>query len=88
MWKPDSDRIASIPLPFGAPIVTRFKELRRIEAAIEHRNEKELRWALEYCTMRIDIAGQVATMKHQRTYWRRIERKVRTALVELDGELE
>jgi hypothetical protein len=70
------------------PIVTRFKELRRIEAAIEHRNEKELRWALGYCTMRIGVAGQVATMKRQQLYWRRIEGKVRTALLELEARSE
>ena len=64
--------------------MTRFKELRRIEAAIEHRNEKELRWALGYCTMRIDVAGKVSTMKRQQSYWRRIEGKVRTALLELE----
>ena len=36
--------------------MTRFKELRRIEAAIEHRNQAELRWAADYCRMRIRIA--------------------------------
>ena len=68
--------------------MTRFKQLRRIEAAIEHRNEKELRWALDYCVIRISVAGQVATMKRQQTYWRGIERKVRTALVEVETKLE
>jgi len=36
--------------------MTRFKELRRIESAIEHQNEAELQWALGYCKMRIEIA--------------------------------
>jgi hypothetical protein len=62
--------------------MTRFKELRRIEAAILHRNEAELRWALEYCEMRVKIASQVATMKRQGPYWRRMEKQVRAALLE------
>jgi hypothetical protein len=32
--------------------MTRFKELARIQDAIKHRNESELRWAVEYCQMR------------------------------------
>jgi len=68
--------------------VTRFKQLRRIEAAIEQRNEKELRWALDYCVVRISLAGQVATKKRQQTYWRGIERKVRAALVEVEPRSE
>jgi len=58
--------------------MTRFKELRRIESAIEHQNEAELQWALGYCKMRIEIA----TLKHHEAHWRRIERRVKTALVE------
>jgi hypothetical protein len=68
--------------------VTRFKKLRRIEAAIEHRNEKELRWALDYCVIRISLAGQIATMKRQQSYWRGIERKVRKALLEVEARPE
>jgi hypothetical protein len=45
--------------------MTRFKELRRIENAIDHRKEDELRWALGYCAMRIILAEQIATMKRQ-----------------------
>jgi hypothetical protein len=29
--------------------MTRFKELKRIDAAIEHKNNAELLWALGYC---------------------------------------
>jgi hypothetical protein len=29
--------------------MTRFKELRRIERAIEHRDTNDLRWAQAYC---------------------------------------
>jgi hypothetical protein len=66
----------------------RFKQSRRIEAAIEHRNEKELRWALDYCVIRISLAGQTATMKRQQTYWRGVERKVRTALAGVETRSE
>ena len=59
--------------------MTRFKELERIESAIEHKNEAELRWALGYCKMRL----QISTMKHHEANWRRIEKKVKTALAEM-----
>jgi hypothetical protein len=39
--------------------MTRLKELKRIEAAIEHKNNAELLWALEYCRMRLGIAPRV-----------------------------
>jgi len=55
--------------------MTRFKELARIQAAIEHKNESELRWAAEYCQMRL----RVATRKDHAEYWRGVEREV-TAL--------
>lgn len=32
-----------------AVLMTRFKELARIQAAIKHRNESELRWPAGYC---------------------------------------
>jgi hypothetical protein len=59
--------------------MTRFKELRRIESAIEHKNEAELHWAMDYCKMRLKIA----TMKPHKDHWRRIENKVKTALAEM-----
>jgi hypothetical protein len=64
--------------------MTRFKELSRIERAIEHKNEIELRWALDYCAMRIELAGSVNAMRKQGKYWRQIEEKVREALNDLD----
>jgi hypothetical protein len=60
--------------------MTRFKELRRIESAIEHENGAELQWALAYCQMRIKVAAKVYTMRKQEKYWRQIEGKVRSAL--------
>ena len=56
--------------------MTRFKELARIQAAIKHRNESELRWAFDYCQMRL----RIATRKDHAKYWRDIEREVMDAL--------
>jgi hypothetical protein len=56
--------------------MTRFKELRRIEAAIEHRDEAQLRWAADYCRMRIRIAPTTRAAEH----WRRIEQRVKAAV--------
>lgn len=56
--------------------MTRFKELRRIQAALEDTNESELRWAQSYCRMRVSIAAR----KEHTTYWRGMERKVADAL--------
>jgi hypothetical protein len=55
---------------------TRFKELKRIEAAIEHRDGAELQWALGYCKMRLGI---VPRKDHQK-YWHKTEARVRRAL--------
>ena len=60
--------------------MTRFKELRRIEQAIEEGNEVELRWALDYCEMRCKVAKKVHSMRKQLEYWTQIERKVRDAM--------
>jgi hypothetical protein len=60
--------------------MTRFKELRRIQDAIEHKNDAELRWALEYCTMRLKLAATIHTMRKQEKYWRQMESKVRSAI--------
>ncbi|HYG98959.1 MAG TPA: hypothetical protein VD837_07495 [Terriglobales bacterium] len=59
--------------------MTRFNELARIEAAIEHRNEPELRWAESYCRMRLSIVSR----KEHAKYWRNLERKVANVLREL-----
>jgi hypothetical protein len=59
--------------------MTRFKEQRRIETAILHKNEAELQWALNYCKMRL----QIAALKHHEAHWRRIEKRVRAALLEM-----
>jgi len=56
--------------------MTRFKELARIEAAIKHRDESDLRWALEYCRMRVSNC----TRKHGVQRRKQIERRVMAAL--------
>jgi hypothetical protein len=56
--------------------MTRFKELQRIEAAIEQKNKADLQWALGYCKMRLKIA----TRKDHREQWSQLERKVRQSL--------
>jgi hypothetical protein len=58
--------------------MTRFKELKRIELAIDHKNLVELQWAISYCRMRL----QIATRKDHEKYWRQVEKKVTRALDE------
>lgn len=52
--------------------MTRFKELRRVEAAIAHHDEKELDWAESYCKMRLRVAPNRRAEKH----WEKLLRKV------------
>jgi hypothetical protein len=56
--------------------MTRFKELKRIEAAIQYRNKAELEWALAYCRMRLGIAPRKDHQKH----WQQLANKVRKAM--------
>ena len=56
--------------------MTRFKELQRINAAIEQKNAAELEWALAYCQVR----QQIATRKDAMDYWRKIESRVNAVL--------
>jgi hypothetical protein len=37
--------------------MTRSKELRRIERAVEHQDHADLRWALDYCEMRLRLVS-------------------------------
>lgn len=62
--------------------MTRSKELRRIEAAIEHRNESELQWALQQCEIRKRYARTHSSL------WYRIEKQIRAALAEINGDSE
>ena len=56
--------------------MTRFKELQRINAAIENRNESELRWAEAYCKMRL----QIAIKREHTKSWRDTQKKIQSAL--------
>jgi len=56
----------------GSSAMTRFKELARIQAAIKHKDESELRWADWYCRMR----QQVATRKYHTQYCDRCKVKL------------
>jgi hypothetical protein len=56
--------------------MTRFKELRRIENAIEHRDQADLRWALDYCQLR----RRMTRTKQGASRWKHIEKRVRNAL--------
>jgi hypothetical protein len=60
--------------------MTRFKELRRIETAIEHRNESELQWALRYCEARQRLA------KTHSSFWYRIEKRIRAAFTAIQQD--
>jgi hypothetical protein len=55
--------------------VTRFKELRRIEAAIEHKNKAELEWSISYCKMRLQISP-----RKQHKHWQQLERRIRDTM--------
>jgi len=59
--------------------MTRSKELRRINAAIENRNEAELRWALAQCELRKQWQGR----SHS---WYRIEKRIRELLAEIANQ--
>ena len=59
--------------------MTRSKELRRIEDAIAHKNEAELRWALGQCKIR-------KSWQARSDLWYRIEKEVRAALEEIQGK--
>jgi len=56
--------------------MSRFKEGRRITAALESKNSAELKWAQAYCRMRI----KVATRKYSSKHWAALLRKVDSAL--------
>jgi hypothetical protein len=60
--------------------MTRFKELRRIQEAIEHKNQTELQWALDCCQMRCKAARVVYSLREQEKYWSQMEHKVRAAM--------
>jgi hypothetical protein len=56
--------------------MTRFKELRRIERAIEYRDRVDLEWAAEYCRLRLSYVRT----KEGAKMWRKLEKRVKAAL--------
>jgi hypothetical protein len=56
--------------------MSRFKEGRRITAALESKVSTELKWAQEYCRMRVGIA----TRKDHSKHWTALLRKIESAL--------
>ena len=58
--------------------MTRYKELRRLERAIERKNEEELKRASWWCVMRLSMP----TMKHHQNHWRKLQERVDTAIAE------
>jgi hypothetical protein len=64
--------------------VTRSKELRRIEAAIEHKNEAELRWAESDCRTRLAYAKQFGSAgRGKMDRVRRLLKRIEAALLEV-----
>ena len=55
--------------------MSRFKELRRIEAAIKNRDAKDLKWAEGYCQLRVSYALR----KDHSKYWQKLLNRVRLA---------
>jgi hypothetical protein len=56
--------------------MSRFKELKRIEDAIKHRDKPQLNWAAGYCAMRLSIARR----KDHQKYWSDFVKQVEKAL--------
>jgi hypothetical protein len=63
--------------------MTRFKKLRRIEAAIQNGNKDELNWAIQYCRMRLKIV----TMKTHEKHWQKLIQKLKTTLEKIEEEI-
>jgi signal recognition particle subunit SEC65 len=61
-------------------VMTRVKELQRIQKAIENQKQTELQWALSYCQMRCKTAREVYSPRKKEKYWYQIEQKVRAAM--------
>lgn len=55
--------------------MTRFKEQKRINEAINHKNNDELLWALEYCKMRLSLSK----MKEHKKHWQKQIQNVKEA---------
>jgi len=56
--------------------MSRFKELNRINEAIDHKNKQELLWALQYCESRLSLS----TMKEHKKHWNKLIKKLNSTL--------
>jgi hypothetical protein len=57
IWVTEAIAVAGVMRASGcSTTMTRFKELRGVEAAIEHTNESEVQWVLQYCETRQRLA--------------------------------
>ena len=59
--------------------MSRFKEQRRIDQAIKHKNSAELEWALSYAKMRL----QNSSMKEHEKHWRIMKKVISQAIEEI-----
>ena len=72
-----------IDILFESVIMTRFKELQRIENAITNRDISELEWAIWYCESRlqnISISYGAQLRKRNEKHWNLLLKKIRAAL--------
>ena len=60
----------------------RLPELRRIESAIDTRDERGLRWAIAYCESRLSIS----TMRQHQRHWQALIARVQAALDVVKGD--
>jgi hypothetical protein len=61
--------------------MTRFKELRRIERAIQNLDRTDLEWSAQYCRMRLSL---IRTNKQGGAVWRRLAEQVDEALKQIE----
>jgi hypothetical protein len=66
----------------GGETVTRFKELRRIERAIENLDPTDLEWSAQYCRLRLSFVRS----KQGGALWRRLARQVEDALEQIKSK--
>jgi hypothetical protein len=57
--------------------VTRSKEVKRIQDALAHCNEAELKWALAECELRKGFR------RHHSDRWYQLEKRIRAALADI-----
>jgi hypothetical protein len=62
--------------------MTRFKELRRIERAIENLDATDLEWSAQYCRLRLSFI----LTKQGGVLWRRLAKQVEDALKQIKSK--